>query len=139
MNGGPSDNPISDNNVSTTNELSDGYEGASPLMGQPCWDLKEEAEEEVESVADLPEIFGLPVGIPVGGDDGRGGGHGGDHSEFHRGRPFRARLGAKGMPSMSPLSNMPGKLNCGFDCASFLILSWFNLMIQFKFKVLAVD
>ncbi|CAG7835137.1 unnamed protein product [Allacma fusca] len=103
--GGPSDNPISDNNVSTTNELSDGYEGASPLMGQPCWDLKEEPDEEVDSVADIPEIFGMAVGVPVGGDDGRGGGAG-DHPDNYRGR-FRGRLNAKGI-SISPLSNISG-------------------------------
>lgn len=108
--GGASDNPISDNNVSTTNELSDGYERVSPMMNhhlqrqqqhqvqqlqQQCWDLKEEAEEEVEGVADLPEIFSMPVGVPVGGDDGGHGGMG-ENPDF-RGR-FRGRLGAKGIP-----------------------------------------
>ena len=100
--GGPSDNPISDNNVSTTNELSDGYEGVSPMMGQPCWDLKEEAEE-VESVADLPEIFSLPVAVGVGGDDGRGGA--GELPDMNRSR-FRGRLSAKGVMPINPI--LPG-------------------------------
>ncbi|CAL8109238.1 unnamed protein product [Orchesella dallaii] len=94
----PMDDPISDNNVSTTNDLSDGYTDPSPLMAT-AWDLKEE-EEEVEGVAELPELM---IGIPVGGNGDEGGMGMGINDARSR---FRSRLGAKGvsdpMPSLSP-------------------------------------
>lgn len=98
------DDPISDNNVSTTNDhLSDGYTDPSPMMAH-AWDLKEE-EEEVEGVAELPELM---MAIPVGGN-GDEGGFGGGYNDNARNR-FRSRLGAKGIISdpMPPLSQTHG-------------------------------
>jgi hypothetical protein len=121
MNGSePMDDPISDNNVSTTNELSDNGYDTSPIMvqghQQQCWDLKE--EEEV--VAELPEmIAALPMGVAVGGggggaggrlDDGFGGGGYGGVGD-NSGRRFRGRMGAKGIgagPMMPSLSDTHG-------------------------------
>lgn len=100
----PMDDPISDNNVSTTNDLSDGYTDPSPLMA-PVWDLKEE-EEEVEGVADLPELM---IGIPVGGHGDDGGGGGGMGMNDNARNRFRSRLGAKGISEpMPPLSQNYG-------------------------------
>ncbi len=96
------EDPISDNNVSTTNDMSDGYTDPSPMMA-PVWDLKEE-EEEVEGVAEL--MMGIPVG--VNGDEGGMGGMG--MNDNPRGR-FRSRLGAKGISEpMPPLSQNYGML-----------------------------
>lgn len=101
MNGEPMEDPISDNNVSTTNDLSDGYTDPSPMMA-PVWDLKEE-EEEVEGVAEL--MMGIPVG--VNGDEG---GMGMGMNDNPRAR-FRSRLGAKGISEpMPPLSQNYGML-----------------------------
>lgn len=106
MNGDcPMDDPISDNNVSTTNDLSDGYTDPSPMMA-PTWDLKEE-EEEVEGVAELPELM---MGIPVGGNGDEGGMSVGINDNA-RSR-FRSRLGAKGISEpMPPLSQNYGAFN----------------------------
>ncbi|XP_021960212.2 transcriptional activator GLI3 isoform X1 [Folsomia candida] len=100
----PMEEPISDNNVSTTNEMSDTgsvYDN-SPMMThhhhhqqpqqaqQPCWDLKE--EEEV-----IPQMLGIGVGGGVGIGVGAGGGPGSHHpEEYYGGRRFRGRMGAKG-------------------------------------------
>lgn len=97
----PMDDPISDNNVSTTNDLSDGYTDPSPMMGT-AWDLKEE-EEEIESVAEMP---GIMMGISVGGGHGDESGMGMIDNPRSR---FRSRLGAKGMVEpMPPLSQNYG-------------------------------
>lgn len=90
--------PISDNNVTTTNELSDAYE--VPTFGDvAAWE-----EEELEFVPSSPER--VPVGIPVGG------GMGEDSAYFpHPHQPplrnrMRSRIDPKGVtPTISPLSN----------------------------------
>ncbi|ODM91514.1 Transcriptional activator, partial [Orchesella cincta] len=104
----PMDDPISDNNVSTTNDLSDGYTDPSPLMAT-AWDLKEE-EEEVEGVAELPELM---IGIPVGGNGDESGMGMGINDARSR---FRSRLGAKGVSDpMPPFPQYHGRRGFGID------------------------
>jgi len=107
------DDPISDNNVSTTNEMSDAGYDTSPMMvhgQQQCWDLKEE-----EEVAELPEMtMGLSVGFIGGPGEGFGGANTGNgYGDNNSNRRFRSRLGSKGIGS-GPLPYLPdshGKLS----------------------------
>jgi len=102
------EDPISDNNVSTTNGLSDnGYDVTPPMMMEQCWDLKEEAEV-IEHAEEMPEmVLGIPVGGYGSSDDcgmGNGGGFGDSRSRF------RGRLGAKGIGGpMPPLAEQFGR------------------------------
>ena len=102
---GDSNDPISDNNVTTTNGVSDAYE--TPIysnMSRPTWDLQEE-NEDLECIAPSPEmILGIPVG---GGGDEQVGIIPHPNSGSNRNR-FRPKLGSKGLGPPS-IQNSQGK------------------------------
>jgi len=92
-----SEDPISDNNVTTTNELSDAYE--VPLVGGQTW----AAEEEVEVISGSPHMMAPGIPVRAGGM-----GHGAESSYFpHPNEPsHRNRLRGKMEPNaISPFHN----------------------------------
>jgi hypothetical protein len=99
-----SNDPISDNNVTTTNGVTDAYE--TPMysnISRQTWDLQEE-DEEVECGVPSPEmILGIPVG---GGGEEQSGTFPHPNVGSNRNR-FRPKLGSKGI-GPPPLQNNYG-------------------------------